>query len=179
MTFKLIIIYGPPYSSTHPVSTETIFNELIEYLESVILQYAYILFWLLVISMYIIWEPFEWWCLKISWSSGVSWSGATCPWSNPYAWPYVGPCYHKNWWLHYTGVPETWFLHFWPHFDHKQNLEVSLDKITVGENSIPPAQIVKNLGTLMDCNLKLRKQILTQHITSDTCIWMLVTTNFW
>jgi len=37
MTFKLIIIYRPPYSSTHPVSMGTFFNELIEYLESVIL----------------------------------------------------------------------------------------------------------------------------------------------
>ena len=37
MMFKLIIIYRPPYSSTHPVSMGTFFNELIEYLESVIL----------------------------------------------------------------------------------------------------------------------------------------------
>ena len=35
--FKLNIIYRPPYSSTHPVSMGTFFNELIEYLESVIL----------------------------------------------------------------------------------------------------------------------------------------------
>ena len=33
MMFKLIIIYRPPYSSTHPVSMGTFFNELIEYLE--------------------------------------------------------------------------------------------------------------------------------------------------
>ena len=37
MMFKLIIIYRPPYSSTHPVSMGTFFNKLIEYLESVIL----------------------------------------------------------------------------------------------------------------------------------------------
>ena len=35
-----------------------------------------------------------------------------------------------------------------------QLAKVSLDKTTVGENSNPPSQIVKNLGTLMDCNLK-------------------------
>ena len=41
----------------------------------------------------------------------------------------------------------------------QQLAKVSLDKITVGENSIPPSQIVKILGTLMDCNLKFHKQI--------------------
>ena len=40
-------------------------------------------------------------------------------------------------------------------FGTRQQLaKVSLDKTTVGENSNPPSQIVKNLGTLMDCNLK-------------------------
>ena len=41
----------------------------------------------------------------------------------------------------------------------QQLAKVFLDKITVGENSIPLSQIVKNLGTLMDCNLKFHKQI--------------------
>ena len=37
MMFKLVIIYRPPYSSSHPVSIGAFFNELTEYLESVIL----------------------------------------------------------------------------------------------------------------------------------------------
>ena len=41
----------------------------------------------------------------------------------------------------------------------QQLAKVFFDKITVGENSIPLSQIVKNLGTLMDCNLKFHKQI--------------------
>ena len=41
----------------------------------------------------------------------------------------------------------------------QQFAKVSLDKITVGENSTPLSQVVKNLGTLMDCNLKFHKQI--------------------
>ena len=41
----------------------------------------------------------------------------------------------------------------------QQLAKVSLDKITVGENSIPASKIVKNLGTLIDCNLKFHKQI--------------------
>ena len=38
--------------------------------------------------------------------------------------------------------------------------KVSLEKYKVGENSISPSQIVKNLGILMDCNLKFHKQVL-------------------
>ena len=41
----------------------------------------------------------------------------------------------------------------------QQLAKVSLDKITVGKNSIFLSQNVKNLGTLMDCNLKFHKQI--------------------
>ena len=41
----------------------------------------------------------------------------------------------------------------------QQLAKVSLEKIKVGENSIPPSQIVKNLGTLMDCNLTFHKQV--------------------
>ena len=37
MMFKLVIIYRPPYLSSHPVSMGAFFNELTEYLESVIL----------------------------------------------------------------------------------------------------------------------------------------------
>ena len=41
----------------------------------------------------------------------------------------------------------------------QQLANVSFDKITVGKNSIPPSQIVKNLGILMDCNLMFHKQV--------------------
>ena len=41
----------------------------------------------------------------------------------------------------------------------QQLAKVSLDKITVGENSIPLSKIVKNLGNLMDCNLTFHKQV--------------------
>ena len=41
----------------------------------------------------------------------------------------------------------------------QQLAKLSLDKITVGKNSISLSQNVKNLGTLMDCNLKFHKQI--------------------
>ena len=41
----------------------------------------------------------------------------------------------------------------------QQLAKVSLEIIKVGENSIPPSQIVKNLGTLMDCNLTFHKQV--------------------
>jgi hypothetical protein len=37
MPFKLIIIYRPPYSRSRPISMGTFFNELSDYLESVIL----------------------------------------------------------------------------------------------------------------------------------------------
>ena len=47
----------------------------------------------------------------------------------------------------------------------QQLAKISLGKITVGENSIPPSQIVKNLGTLMDSNLKFHKQI------NNRCKW--------
>ena len=41
----------------------------------------------------------------------------------------------------------------------QQLAKVSRDKITVGKNSISLSQNVKNLGTLIDCNLKFHKQI--------------------
>ena len=44
----------------------------------------------------------------------------------------------------------------------QQLAEVSLEKIKVGENSIPPSQLVKNLGTLMDCYLTFHKQVNNQ-----------------
>ena len=99
LTFKLIIICRPPYSRTHSVFMGTFFNELIEYLESVILcPHAVTCDFNVHVD-----NPSNDNALKISWSSGVSWSGATCPRSHPYTWPYVGPCYHNNWWFHYTG----------------------------------------------------------------------------
>ena len=41
----------------------------------------------------------------------------------------------------------------------QQLAKISLEKIKVGENSIPPSQIVKNQRTLMDCNLTFHKQV--------------------
>ena len=93
---KLIIIYRPPYSKSHPIPIGTFFDEFTDYLESIILcQYTILITGDFNIHVD---DPSNADALRSQWYTRVNWHRTTCPRSNAHAWPYIGSnCNHQNW----------------------------------------------------------------------------------